>query len=361
MQFFPCDLDVTGFFSRWAVCGFKDNTGLGRMANDVRSVLGIGHHLVTPSERLPGQPVTGPSDRLLPKDAPIEAVRECLLGLDGVLILERPTWHPEILRLAREMHVTTVCVPMWEWFNGTAPEWKYCDLFACPCVFTEKIVRSYGFRNTICLPWPLDLTKLTQRYVTGPARHFIHNAGLVDQDDRKGTHDTIKAFCRLKRQDIRLTVRMQKEVSLPPMDERVEVVTENLKHVSDLYSTGDICVQPSKMEGIGFMVLEPVCAGMPVITTDYPPMKEFVHQFELRCKTKWRKRKAFATQWVPHAHLKLPRIRDLSRRMEWAASTDMAPISRANRQWAEATFNSQSLRQAWAQAFREAQLLRSPS
>ncbi len=346
---------------RWAVYAHKDDTGFGRMANDVRSVLGFGHHLVIPSERLIDHPVDGIAERWLMHDAPTGQVRSLLSGLEGILFFERHAWHPEILHIAREMGIITVCVPMWEWFKGTAKEWQHCDLFVCPSRFTEKIVRSYGFTNTCYLPWPVDLSKLPQRHVSGSARHFVHNAGLVDRDDRKGTRDVIEAFCRLKRQDIRLTVRMQKEVPLPPFDERVKVVVGNLSRVHELYTTGDICVQPSKMEGIGFMVLEPACAGMPVITTDYPPMNEFIQQPELRCRTRWRKLKAYPTQWVRHAHLKLPRIRDLTRRMEWAASHDMSPISTSNRQWAEATFKPQSLRQAWAQAFEQAQLLRSPS
>lgn len=334
--------------SRWAVYAHKDDTGFGRMASDVRAVLGFGHHLVIPSERLVDQPIDGISERWLPADLSVDSACALLSGLEGILFFERPNWHPHILRLAYELGVSTVCVPMWEWFKGDAAEWKYCDLFACPSRFTEEIVRSYGFKNSCTLTWPLDLAKFPKRSVTGPARHFIHNAGLVDQNDRKGTRDTIKAFCRIKRTDIKLTVRMQKLVSLPPLDDRVEIISGNSESVSDLYSTGDICVQPSKMEGIGFMVLEPVCSGMPVITTNYPPMNEYVHQAELKCKTQWFKRKAYASQWIPHSHLKPLSIRDLSRRMEWAIENDMRPISTFNRQWAEATFEPRLLQKTWS-------------
>ena len=336
-------------FSRWAVYAHKDDTGLGRQATDVRAVLGLGHHLVIPSERLQDHPIDGVSERRLPAEASPESVRSLLSGLDGILFFERHAWHPHILQIARDMGVATVCVPNWEWFKGNAPEWQFCDFFVCPSRFTEKIVRSYGFTNTCYLPWPIDLTKLPPRRIIGPARHFIHNAGLVDIDDRKGTRDTILAFSRLRRSDIRLTVRLQKPATLPPLDDRVTIEVGNLKCVSDLYSTGDICVQPSKMEGIGFMVLEPACAGMPVITTDYPPMSDYVQQPELRCRPRWRKRKAFASQWIKQAHLKLPNIRDLSRRMDWAASTDLSTISAANRHWAETTFNPEALRTAWSQ------------
>lgn len=334
-------------FDRWAVYAHKDDTGFGRMASDVRAVLGFGHHLVIPSERLLDHPVDGINEQFLAADASPEAIRSLLYGLVGILFFERHAWHPDILRIAREMGVATVCVPNWEWFKGNASEWQFCDLFACPTRFTEQIVRSYGFTNTCYLPWPLDLNKLPHRRVSGPARHFIHNAGLVDHDDRKGTRDTIEAFCRLTRQDVRLTVRIQKDAPLPAMDDRVEVVIGNFDKVSELYSIGDICVQPSKMEGIGFMVLEPACAGLPVITTNYPPMNEFIKQEELLCRPRWRKRKAFASQWIRHAHLKLPSIADLVRKMEWAASHDLSFVSSANREWAEATFNHQSLRISW--------------
>ena len=335
-------------FASWAVLAHKDDTGLGRQASDVRDVLGFGSHLVIPSERLVDHPLDGISEHWLPTDATSEYLRSLLTGLDGILFFERNSWHPGILRTAREMGVVTVCVPNWEWFNGHSPEWHDCDLFVCPWRFTEKIVRSYGFTNTCSLPWPIDLGKLPHRTIHGPARHFIHNAGLVDVDDRKGTRDTILAFNRISRQDIRLTVRLQKEVDLPPTDERVEVIVGNIANVADLYTTGDICVQPSKMEGNGFMVLEPACAGLPVITTDYPPMNEFIQQSEMRCRPRWRRRKAYPSHWIRHAHLKLPSIRDLVRRMEWAANHDLSDISSANRKRAETIYNPITLRTQWA-------------
>jgi hypothetical protein len=76
-------------------------------------------------------------------------------------------------------------------------------------------------------------------------------------------------------------------------------------------------------------------------------MNEFIQQPEMRCRTRWRKRKAFPTNWIPHAHLKLPSIPDLTRKMEWAASHDLAPMSQSNRAWAERTFDPIVLRRSW--------------
>jgi glycosyltransferase involved in cell wall biosynthesis len=111
----------------------------------------------------------------------------------------------------------------------------------------------------------------------------------------------------------------------------------------------DVAIQPSKMEGIGFMILEAVCAGLPVITTDYPPMNEYVRQPEMKVRTHWWKRKAFPTAWVKHAHLRLPRRDDLVRHIEWCADYDMEHFSDQNRAWARETFSADHLRKRWSE------------
>lgn len=336
-----------GDFKHWAVVAHKDDTGFGRQAADCRAVLGFGWHFVIPSERLANHPVDGVTERWLKPTATDDEVRSLLRLVRGILFFERADWHPRLLKLAREERVATVCVPNWEWFRGDMPEWRDCGLFACPSRFTETVVRRYGFTNTEVVPWALDLAKLPPRAITGPARVFVHNAGLVDRDDRKGTRDTIRAFTRVKRSDIRLIVRLQKPAVLPPCDERIEVRIGNLPDIAALYSVGDVCIQPSKMEGIGFMVVEPAACGIPVITTDYPPMNEYIPHPELRCALRWFRRRAQATRWVRHAHLRLPSERDLAARIAWCAEQDMAPFSRDNRAWGERTFAPAALIEAW--------------
>jgi glycosyltransferase involved in cell wall biosynthesis len=338
-------------FNQWAVVAHKDDTGLGRQARDIRKVLSIGRHIVIPSERLTDHPLNPHDEVLLSPDAPEARVKELLQGLQGIIFFERAGWHGHLLRCARELGVATVGVPNWEWFRAGDKNWNYCDLFACPNDMALRTVRSYGRTNSVLLPWCLDIESLPARSVAGPARTFVHNAGLVDADDRKGTRDTVAAFRRTRRKDIRLIVRLQKEVPLPEMDERIEVQVGNIESHADLYRNVDVAVQPSKMEGIGFMVLEAVCAGLPVITTDYPPMNEYVLQPELRVRTHWWKRKAFPTAWIKHAHLRLPRRDDLVRRIEWCADQDMDRFSRQNRAWAQETFSGDHLRRQWSETF----------
>jgi glycosyltransferase involved in cell wall biosynthesis len=335
-------------FTEWAVVAHKDDTGFGRQAADCRAVLGIGWHFVIPSERLTNHQVDGISEHWLPRNAPDELVSELLSRVKGILFFERPDWHPRLLSIARQMAVRTVCVPNWEWFRPKDPRWKHCDLFVCPSDFTKTILNRFGYHNTVVLPWTLDLAKLPSRQITGPARNFIHNAGIIDRDDRKGTWDAIRAFSRVPHPDIRLNVRLQKPADLPTADPRIKYQIGNMPDMAELYRTGDVCIQPSKMEGIGFMVLEPVACGIPVITTNHAPMNEYVRQPELRCDLRWFRRKAFATKWVPHAYLRLPSIRDLSRLIAWCAENDMEPISRDNAEWGRVTFEKNHVLAKWS-------------
>jgi glycosyltransferase involved in cell wall biosynthesis len=334
-------------FSRWGVVSFKDATGLGRMAADARKVLGIGRHLVMPSERIDGEPANGVDEIAISKEASDEEIERAIAGLDGLLLLERAHWTRNLVPAAKRSGLKLVAVPMWEWFRGDDPLWREVDFFACPHALAVDTVQCFGFERAKKLPWPLDWREFPERKISGPARLFIHNAGLIDHDDRKGTRDTIKAFLKTRREDIRLIVRMQNEVPLPTVDERVELRFGNVANPGDLYGEGDVAIQPSKMEGIGFMALEPVCAGMPVITTDYRPMNEWVRQPEMRCATRWGTRGAFANQWIKQAHLKLPNVGDLARRIEWCAENDMGRFSRENRAWAESALDPARLRELW--------------
>jgi len=43
-----------------------------------------------------------------------------------------------------------------------------------------------------------------------------------------------------------------------------------------LFSTGDVYIYPTIKEGVGLTITEAMCTGMPVITTDYPTMNEWM-------------------------------------------------------------------------------------
>lgn len=336
--------------SRWAVVGYNDDTGVGRMTQDITALLGV-RQLVIPSDRLQTRPLRAGRDTLLPLDAGESAVAEMLAGLQGIIILEA-WWNTALPSVARRVGVRVACVPMWEWFRGTDAHWAMVDVFLCPSPFTLEVVRRYGWTNAIQIPWTLDVSRLPPRHVSGPGRVFFHNAGLIDHDDRKGTRDTVRAFHLVRAREVRLIVRLQKAADVGRLDERIEVRVGSLDDVRELYAEGDVAVQPSSMEGLGLGVLEPVCCGVPTITLDYPPMSDHVRQPELRVRKRWFKRAAFPTRAarILHAHRRLPSVGDLARKIDWCAANDLGPVSRANRAYAEEMFDPARLRETWAGA-----------
>src|SRR5262249_39468012 len=134
--------------SKWAVVSYKDDTGLGRQATDLRSVLDLGYRLVVPSQQIEGHPLSGPNEIAFNPDYGDEQVKSILSNLEGIIYPECNRWHPRLLVLAKELKVKTVCIPNWEWFDGKDGQWKLTDLLVCHSQFTEKIVQQYGWRNT---------------------------------------------------------------------------------------------------------------------------------------------------------------------------------------------------------------------
>ncbi|MBT7852658.1 MAG: hypothetical protein HN675_05005, partial [Opitutae bacterium] len=129
-------------FANWAVVGFKDDTGIGRMCQDVQKVLGIGKHLVAPSERMKTKEIYPPKEYLMSEDQ--ESLLKEMKGLEGIICIERLHWNKTLIPSAKKLGLKIVCVPMWEWFRGSDIEWKDADIFLCPNQKAVDILYSYG-------------------------------------------------------------------------------------------------------------------------------------------------------------------------------------------------------------------------
>ena len=314
------------------VVAYNDNTGLGSMAEEIKSSLGIGKHLVCQSNRLENKKLNERTDFLFDQNTEATLIENFVKGSQGFLCLENVNWHPQLFVIAEKLKMLVICIPMWEWFRGTDEIWKKVDLFICPNEKALKTMHQYGFQNAIQLPWALNIARLPKREIQGKANVFIHNVGLIDEDDRKGTYATIEAFSRIKIADIRLIIRVQKDYDFPKLDSRVTIELGDFNE-EGLYGVGEVAIQPSKLEGLGFMVLEPVCCGIPTVTLDVDPVREYVVQNSLHVKRKWFKRKGFSfnVAKVKHAFLYEPSIRDLQKKMEWCIHNELNEVSIENR------------------------------
>jgi 1,2-diacylglycerol 3-alpha-glucosyltransferase len=147
---------------------------------------------------------------------------------------------------------------------------------------------------------------------------FFYPAGFLSR--RKPLPQILKAFRRLRGDDVRLVVKGQVErrvelLERAARDPRIEVILEDLpadEHLR-LFAAADVCVAPSRWEGLGLHLFEAMALGLPVITNDNPPMNEVIdgrNGLLIRGRRRGR-----AGSGIPAY---LPRVRELTAAMEAA-------------------------------------------
>jgi len=101
---------------------------------------------------------------------------------------------------------------------------------------------------------------------------------------RKPRREVVEAFRRTPGPELRLLIKAQvarhprfleKAVAADP---RIEAVVEDMptEEHRRLFAGCDVCIGPSRWEGLGVFLYEAIAFGMPIITNDDPPMNEVV-------------------------------------------------------------------------------------
>jgi glycosyltransferase involved in cell wall biosynthesis len=110
---------------------------------------------------------------------------------------------------------------------------------------------------------------------------FFFPGGMLS--DRKPTAAVLKAFRGVRRDDVRLVLKAQVErrshlLDAAREDPRVDAVVEDLPTDEHLrrFAAADVCLAPSRWEGLGLHLFEATAFGLPVITNNNPPMNEVV-------------------------------------------------------------------------------------
>jgi 1,2-diacylglycerol 3-alpha-glucosyltransferase len=101
---------------------------------------------------------------------------------------------------------------------------------------------------------------------------------------RKPLDEALEAFGRVGDPRLRLLLRGQVKRKAGKLDEaarrdpRIEVVLEDQPTAQHLqtFANCDVCLTPSRWEGLGLPLYEATAFGMPIITNDDPPMNEIV-------------------------------------------------------------------------------------
>ena len=209
--------------------------------------------------------------------------------LDAVVTLE--VFLRGLTRAARERGVRTVHVPNLEWVSdreGFLEELASVDALVAKTHHTAAAFRGWGLGNVREIPWSIPLAPEPPR-PAGDAVKFLHLCGVGSRLEAKNPEAVLTAFadCLGGRDDARLTVHAQ----LPfrkrkvPLYVRAWRAMDNVtllegersrEEVLGLFGAADAAVLPSRTEGFGLTHLEALTLGVPVVTTDAPPMNELV-------------------------------------------------------------------------------------
>ena len=197
--------------------------------------------------------------------------------LDLVVFNEQHFWPVVVLSRAE--------LPVWlaayvDYYTSiTVPFFWLYDVLLCNTLRHYSVFRDHP--AAFYIPWGTDCGLFTGpcEPVSNTGVVFFHSVGM--SPGRKGTRIALEAFHML-RGDLRFVLHTQAPLSADPevericrADDRIEVIHRTVP-APGLYHLGDVYVYPSVLEGIGLTIVEALACGLPVITTDVPPMNEFV-------------------------------------------------------------------------------------
>src|SRR5699024_3721758 len=131
------------------------------------------------------------------------------------------------------------------------------------------------------VPWGTDTEVFQPNESSRERLTFFHSAGM---STRKGTEFVIDAFIDGNiYKNANLIIHTQRKLEDTFGYDTEELKKYNVKVVEDtvtvpgLYYLGDIYVYPTKLDGLGLTMYEALASGLPIITTNQPPMSEVVN------------------------------------------------------------------------------------
>ncbi len=262
---------------RIGLVGWNTASGLGSCNRDAARNLPISRWLVPTHDRFPTLGPVSDCEIIRSRRHDDSAMRRFLLGLDAVLFFEIP-YYRGLVETARAFGVRTVGVAMAECLPPGARGWPMqVDTLICPTWDCYRQV-AHVVKRSRYLPWPVD----TERFRFTPrtrCERFIFAQGTGGGSDRKGGQ-IVAAAARLapdvpivvysQMDDPKMHIKYHKTTWPAHIDLRGPVQDE-----TTLYDAGDVSIQPSRYEGLGLSLLEAQACGLPLVTTDGEPMREY--------------------------------------------------------------------------------------
>ena len=210
-------------------------------------------------------------------------------NIEAVIFLEEQ-WQAGLAKVCNELNIFCANIVVWETFNGTDPQWKEhynqfdALLFQIQSGLDNAQYLSYD--NAHKIPWGIDLNfwHKSEEPVErkDDAIRFVHSAGWGGMHKRKQTDIVKETFQELGDVNAQLLIHIQDTVVNNQVTKNVEgnitTLRGNIERdvLRRFYQCSDVAIICSKWEGLGLNLLEPQGVGLPVITTDDPPMNEWI-------------------------------------------------------------------------------------
>lgn len=263
---------------------------------------------------------------------------------DTVLTWEVPgSWDfPSMWAKAR---IKWVHVVHWDWF---APAhigfWRSAKLIS-PNEMCRHELQKYGLVS-VHLPVPVDTDRLTFRE-RKRADLFISVYGYGGLENRRSLPEIFAAWAGIPNPPpLRIYAQQRPtEVAGPAVPAGVEVFLGNTPEPADLYSEGDVAVQPSRYEGVGISMLEAQACGLPVVAINAPPMDEVAPDLGIPVASILSVR--LMNKDIPSY---VPSVDGLKRRIEELRGKDISELSRRVRRRVEDKFSWKALGGRWMEA-----------
>src|SRR5699024_6606517 len=133
------------------------------------------------------------------------------------------------------------------------------------------------------VPWGTDTELYRPNYEKRADKQltFFHSAGM---SNRKGTNFVIDCFIEGEiYKEAKLIIHTQKNFernfgyNIKELEKfNVEIIEKSVT-APGLYYLADVYVYPTMLDGLGLTMYEALSAGLPVITTNHPPMNEVIN------------------------------------------------------------------------------------
>lgn len=174
---------------------------------------------------------------------------------------------------AKRRGIRTVLLVMAEWFHLGHPWVPHTDVFVAHTMQGYEHLCNLGLKGrTVMIPMPLDLREFPYRERVRADR-FVFCNGWGGVQHRKGLGAVIEAL------DLDYTaISVQTQQPLAGVLPSGSVCRTETGSPAELYAEVDVAVQPSRWEGVGLQILEAMACGCPVLTSDAPPMSDYIRQ-----------------------------------------------------------------------------------